>query len=66
MLYNPLRTVLEREIQLPLYYTGLTRHAKVREPDGRAKRYTLDRRYRITVPVRLPAQGYTWLVIEAP
>jgi hypothetical protein len=64
MLYNPLSHPLEQLIDLPLYYTGLDRTANVRVEDGAAKMYTLDRSFRITVKVNIPAEGYTWLVIE--
>jgi hypothetical protein len=63
-IYNPRPTPVKEKIVLPLYYTGLTDSAKVRERDGEAKTYKLDRQYRIEVPVDVPANGNTWLVIE--
>jgi len=41
----------------------LTDTATVRERDGAAKRYKLDRQYGIEVPVTIPAGGITWLTI---
>ena len=64
MLYNPLKYPVSRPIDLPLYYTGLKEKAKVREKEGAAKTYTLDRQYHISVNVNIPAEGYTWLVIN--
>ena len=49
---------------LPLYYTGLTEIASIREQEGTPRRYRLDRSYRVEVPVKVPARGMTWLVIE--
>jgi hypothetical protein len=49
---------------LPLYYTGLARTALIREQEGKPQRYVLDREYRVEVPVRVPARGLTWLVIQ--
>jgi hypothetical protein len=66
MIHNPLGTVAEREVVLPLYYTGLTDTALIREQDGKAKRYRLDRGFNVRVPVKVPASGRTWLIIEAP
>jgi pimeloyl-ACP methyl ester carboxylesterase len=66
MLYNPLDRPLEQVIDLPLYYTGLSQTAVVRVEDGPAKLYTLDRSWKITVKVTIPAAGYTWLLIEDP
>jgi len=64
MLYNPLNELISRTISLPLYYTGLTDKASVRQQEGPSKTYTLDRQYQISVEVVLPAKGYTWLVVE--
>lgn len=66
MIHNPLGEVAEREVTLPLYYTGLTGAALVREQEGKPKRYKLDREYRIRVPVKIPAGGRTWLTVESP
>ncbi len=64
MLFNPSASVIERKITLPLYYTGLTTIAKIREQEGKLNTYSLDRAYNITVKVTIPANGYTWFVIE--
>jgi len=64
MIHNPLSVVAEREVTLPLYYTGLTDAALVRVEDGKPKRYKLDRAYSVRVPVRVPAGGRTWLTVE--
>jgi len=64
MIYNPLDRSGTRDLTLPLYYTGLTETARIRREEGKSKTYRLDRRYNVTVSVRVPAQGYTWLVIE--
>ena len=64
ILYNPLDKEIVREITLPLYYTGLTKSVMIREQEGKAKRYTLDREYNVTLTVTIPANGYTWFVIE--
>jgi hypothetical protein len=64
MLYNPLKYPISRAIDLPLYYTGLSEKARVREKEGMEKLYTLDRQYHISVRVTIPAEGYTWLVIN--
>ena len=64
VIYNPLGREVGRTLTLPLYYTGLTRVANIREQEGKPRRYTLDREYRVNVEVRVPARGLTWLVIE--
>ncbi len=64
MIYNPLDHAVERKLKLPLYYTGLTTTAHIREKEGESKPYPLDRHYNVTVPLRIDASSVTWLVIE--
>ena len=62
--YNPLPCDIERSIRLPLYYTGLTKQARIREQEGRARKYRLDAYGNVDLKVKIPAGGYTWYVIE--
>jgi hypothetical protein len=62
--WNPTGERVQREFELPLYYTGLTETAKVSEKGGTPKTYQLDREYMIRVPVDIPANVYTWFVVE--
>lgn len=64
MFYNPTDAEMVRTIRLPLYYTGLTDTAGVREQEGRAVIYKLNRDYTVDLTVKIPAKGYTWYVIE--
>lgn len=64
MLYNPLKEAITRKIKLPLYYTGLTKEAKVRIENGKITTYQISRDYSIELNIQLAAEAYTWLVIE--
>jgi hypothetical protein len=64
MFFNPTDREMVRTIKLPLYDTGLSKTASIREQEGRAKKYKLDRDYNITLEIRIPANGYTWYVVE--
>ena len=64
MLYNPLSKVLERNINIPLYYTGLVDNAKVKLNGQEATFHPLNRDYSIDYKVSIPANGYVWLLIE--
>ena len=64
MVYNPLSEPVRRTLKLPLYYTGLTDTAKIREKEGKTKKFTLDREFNVSLTVNIPANGYTWFVIE--
>lgn len=62
--YNPLDIAIEKEIKVPLYYTGLTDKAIVKEQDKNGKEYSLARDYSISLKIRIPAKGYNWYIIE--
>lgn len=64
MFFNPTDQEITRQIQLPLYYTGLTKKTSIREQEGKAVKYTLNRDYTVDMTVKIPAGGYTWYVIE--
>jgi len=64
MLYNPLKEKITRTIKVPLYYTGLTTSAKIREKEGSSKSYKLNRDFTVDYTFTLPAEGYSWFVIE--
>lgn len=64
MLYNPTNKEITRVIKLPLYYTGLTRKAKISQDGGKARKYRLKRDYSVEVKVTIPASGHTCLEIR--
>ncbi|MBD2756369.1 alpha-galactosidase [Spirosoma validum] len=64
MLFNPLKTKITRTIKLPLYYTGLRETATIRQGEGKAKTYRLNRNYEVELPVEIEPESYSWWVIE--
>ncbi len=64
MVYNPLDQRVERELKLPLYYTGLSKTVRISEQGDRVKKYKLDRRYNVTVPVGVAPRDVTWILVE--
>lgn len=64
MFFNPTDREIVRTVRLPLYYTGLTEQACIREQEGDSVKYQLDRNYEVELIVKIPAKGYTWYVIE--
>lgn len=65
-IHNPLDADIRRNVRLPLHDAGLRGAALVREADGPARRVALAPDGSLTLPVRVPARGRTFLVIEAP
>lgn len=67
-LYNPTDKEIKKVISLPLYYTGLSDVATVKERDakegGKVKKYRLNRDYSIDLEVVIPPHGYNWYVVE--
>lgn len=64
MVYNPTAERFEGEIELPLYYAGLSDQAMVRQEEGEPRSYALDREHRVRVPLALAPRSFTWLVVE--
>ena len=64
MLYNPTRTVQQVTLKLPLYYTGLSKIARIREKEGEPRRYKIDRSYNVEIPIKMEAKSVDYLVIE--
>ena len=57
MLYNPTRTEQRMTLKLPLYYTGLSEIAKIREEEGEPKAYKIDRNYNVEIPIKMEAKS---------
>ena len=64
--YNPLPEEITREIRVPLYYTGLSRSARVSVEGAAARILQLDRSESVTLKVRIPAHKRTWLLFTPP
>jgi hypothetical protein len=62
--YNPTSETIVKEVELPLYYTGLTSKARIAEREGKPRTYTLDREYRVKLKVKLEPGGMNWFVIR--
>ncbi len=64
MVFNPTDDEMIRNIKLPLYYTGINETVNIREKEGKAKLHKLARDYSVNISVTIPANSYTWLVLE--
>lgn len=64
MLFNPTDEEIERQIELPVYYTGLSEKAGVREKEGEVREFQISRDYKIDLKIKIPANSYNWFVIE--
>ena len=64
LIYNPTKEKITRTIRVPLYYTGLQNSVRIREREGQSFSYSLNRNYEVDLTVTLPADSYSWWVIE--
>jgi len=64
LLFNPTQQAITRTIALPLYYTGLSKSAIIKDAKGVSKTYRLNRDYTIDFTFTIPADSYSWYVIE--
>ncbi|MCX6877938.1 MAG: hypothetical protein NTW21_29605 [Verrucomicrobia bacterium] len=64
LVFNPLNEAAKKELTVPLYYTGLTDTARIREQEGQPQTYQFDREFNVRVPLTIPANGYSWFSIE--
>ena len=64
MVYNPTERKISKTISIPLYYTGLTDYAKIREQEEEPHKYKLDREYKAALEVEVGAEGFNWYVVE--
>ena len=64
MIYNPLNEPIKRNLNIDLYYTGLTQQATLTDADGNSRQYSLDERSQLALPVEIPANSQVWFVIQ--
>lgn len=61
---NPLDEPVHRPLRLPLYYTGIDQVAAIRERQGEAKHYWLQRDHSVSIRLSIGPRSVTWFVIE--
>jgi len=64
MAYNPTAQEQQMTLKLPLYYTGLSDKAKIREQERAPQTYPIDRDYNVYVPITMKPKTITYFVIE--
>ncbi|WP_164123537.1 alpha-galactosidase [Sphingobacterium sp. xlx-130] len=64
MLFNPLKTPISRTVEIPLYYTGLTKVATLKVDGDKVEKLELDRFFKAQYTFTIPAESYTWFTIE--
>jgi len=63
IVFNPTEREIEKEIKLPLYYTGLKGKASISTGDTKLS-YTLNDKQELLLPVKIKAGGVAWFLVE--
>jgi len=64
LVFNPTKEKIERKVRVPVYYTGLTDTAIVKEKDSTERKYPISRDYQIELQFSIEPESYNWFVIE--
>ena len=64
LVFNPTDDIIKKKINVPLYYTGITESANIREQEKQSKPIKLDREYKVEIEVEVKPNWYNWYVIE--
>lgn len=64
MLYNPTKEIMKRKITLPLYYTGLSKIAKITSKEGNKQQVPINALKDIRLDFMIAPDSYTWFLIE--
>jgi hypothetical protein len=64
LLFNPTAAPISRTLQLPLYYSGLKGKVAIMEKGESMKQLALDTRQQLGLKVNIPANGYTWFLVQ--
>jgi len=62
--FNPRKTPVKKTINVNLYYTGLGQTANIRHKEGKPKPHKISRDYTVDVDLNIPAESFSWYVIE--
>lgn len=64
IVFNPTDRVIEKELCLPLYYTGLKDKTTITDGNGNSTTYRLNDKEELLLPVKINPQGTSWFLIE--
>jgi hypothetical protein len=64
MLFNPLKEAIERTIEVPLHYAGISGSAMVSEGEGTPKPVKVSAGGKMRLRIRLQPESYGWYVIR--
>ena len=66
MIFNPTSETIKDDLEIPLYYTGLSTKAQVmfKGDKSTSQEFVLSRDYKITISINLQPKSFTWILIQ--
>lgn len=64
IVFNPTVKDIEKELKLPLYYSGLKESVLVKNEGGSPMKYNLNEKGELLLSVKIKAGGTSWFVLE--
>lgn len=64
LVFNPTDRAIRKKIKIPLYYSGISSHAHIREKESQPVKLKLNRAYEVEWEVEVEPNWYNWYVIE--
>jgi hypothetical protein len=64
MVFNPLDKDIQKNIRVPLYYTGIQEKVLFNINDEKINKTELDRHYELNIEVNVPKNGFSWVVFK--
>jgi hypothetical protein len=63
VVFNPTEEEIERELTLPLYYTGMRDRVEVSNTDFRQD-FSLNEKHELSLPIKIKPGGVTWYLLK--
>ena len=66
MIFNPTSETIKDDLEIPLYYTGLSTKAQVifEGDKSTSQEFFLSRDYKIAISLNLQPKSFTWILIQ--
>ena len=64
MIYNPLNESITRNLNIPVYYTGLKGKVNISEQEGQVKAIPINENGKISLTITIPAKGYNYFILK--
>jgi hypothetical protein len=64
MVYNPLDRPIRKDLNVNVYYTGLSKSVSISENNKPGYRYRINRNYEVVIPINVDANSESWYILK--